>query len=96
MAVKILLDPVEPGINTATHVEAPLLGKVDGKNVYLDLDTNMGGYSSWSLKGMFDGDIAEVCSVGSPLLLSLANALPLVDFIRNWRSSGFSQPIKGV
>ena len=63
MAVKILPDPVEPGINTATHVEAPLLGKVDGKNIYLDLNTNIGGYSLWSLKGMFDGDIAEVCFV---------------------------------
>ena len=94
--MKILPDPSELGINTTTHVATPLLGRVDGKNVYLDLDINIRRYSSWNLKGMFDGDIAEVCSVGSPLLLSLANALPLVDFIRNWRSSGFSQPIKGV
>ena len=61
--MKIFPDPSELGINTATHVATPLLGRVDGKNVYLDLDTNIRRYSSWNLKGMFDGDIAEVCFV---------------------------------
>ena len=61
--MKILPDPSELGINTANHVATPLLGRVDGKNVYLDLDTNIRRYSSWNLKGMFDGDIAEVCFV---------------------------------
>ena len=61
--MKNLPDPPEIGINTATHVATPLLGRVDGKNVYLDLDTNIGRYGSWNLKGMFDGDIAEVCFV---------------------------------
>ena len=61
--MKILPDPSELGINTATHVATPLLGRVDGKKIYLDLDTSLGGIRSWNFKRMFDEEIAEVCLV---------------------------------
>ena len=91
--MKILPDPTELGINIATPVETLLLGKVDGKNVYLDLDTRLGAIRSWNFKRMFDEEIAEVCFVMLHLLALIY--LPPGP-TRNWRSSGFSQPIKGV
>ena len=91
--MKILPDPTELGINTVTPVETLLLGKVDGKNVYLDLDTSLGAIRSWNFKRMFDEEIAEVCFVMLHLLALIY--LPPGP-TRNWRSSGFSQPIKGV
>ena len=73
--MKILPDPTELGINTATPVETLLLGKVDGKNVYLDLDTRLGAIRSWNFKRMFDEEIAEVCLVMSHLLPPAINIL---------------------
>ena len=73
--MKILPDPTELGINTATPVETLLLGKVDGKNVYLDLDTRLGAIRSWNFKRMFDEEIVEVCLVMSHLLPPAINIL---------------------
>ena len=69
--MKIMPDTTELGINTATPVETLLLGKVDGKNVYLDLDTRLGAIRSWNFKRMFDEEIAEVC-LDMPYLLPRA------------------------
>ena len=68
--VKTLPDPAALEDNTATPVETLLLGRVDGKKIYLDLDTNLGGIRSWNFKRMFDEEIAEVCLV-MPHLLAL-------------------------
>ena len=94
--VKTLPDPAALEDNTATPVETLLLGRVDGKKIYLDLDTSLGGIRSWNFKRMFDEEIAEVCLAMSHLLPPAVNILTPAGPTRNWRSSGFSQPIKGV
>ena len=91
--VKTLPDPAALEDNTATPVETLLLGRFDGKKIYLDLYTSLGGIRSWHFKRMFDEEIAEVCFVMLHLLALIY--LPPGP-TRNWRSSGFSQPIKGV
>ena len=40
--VKTFPDPAALEDNTATPVETLLLGRVDGKKIYLDLDTSLG------------------------------------------------------
>ena len=94
--VKTLPDPAALEDNTATAVETLLLGRVDGKKIYLDLDTRLGGIRSWNFKRMFDEEIAEVCLVMPHLLPRAADILTPAGPTRNWRSCGFSQPIKGV